>query len=951
MAKEMIISSSAHEKKIAIIEDGIVTEYYVERVDESQGLAGNIYKGRVMKVLPGMQSAFVNIGLERDAFLYVSDFFEEEGIDEFDTLTDIKEPRDGREPKEAREPREERRVTPGQPPTGVERREPPPPVVATPPPVEIEEEEIEEEDFEEEDLPVTQFTPVRPIEVEEEDVAAEEEEEEYEPIATALSEPERTVTPEERQPQVIIPPPSGDFIRIQDDPMTEEEMASRAREREAQAAAETSAAAEAIAVQGEPVADVEAVAEETVEAEPVNNKRGSRKKKEPAKKKAAATKSKRGKKGNNAEEPAEEVAPELQFERIVDDDIADAGELLKDAIVQQRLVDEIRRSEFESSPIEHIEEPEVRVGSLQWQPDTSFQRIVDEEAAAAARNEHAQAESMPATSNEISSVMADRYPEYPDALEIQDESITPERAAASGELYGAQVSEGGSENKTEGEQREGDGLSSDLATDGGESDDMKANVRVRDRRGNFASRRGGRRRGRRGGAPSQPPRPTPVVTEEAPAAEKTETAPVKEPTNGGVSERGGGGRHYPPGISELLREGQEIIIQIAKEPIALKGARITSHIALPGRYLVYMPTVNHIGVSRKIPSDSERLRLKRTMLMLRDREKPPGGFIVRTACEGHTEQELYDDMMYLVRTWQDIRRKAERTKAPSLVYRELDLVQRTLRDLLADDFTAIRVDNEIEYTRVVDFVNRFQPKLVKRVKLYTWKKPIFEEYGVQEEIDKAIKPRVWLRSGGYIVINQTEALVAIDVNTGKFVGKSNRLEDTITKTNLDAVKEIVRQIRLRDLGGIIVLDFIDMEERKNRQKVMQALEAELKADRSPSKILQFNDFGLVAITRKRVRQSLERTLCSPCSYCQGAGLVKSPQTVCYEILAEARRIASESDVQPGADIILRVNPEVAEALRGSEKKVFAEIEAYFGTGVTVKADNTVHHERYDFVII
>src|SRR6185369_2906838 len=229
-----------------------------------------------------------------------------------------------------------------------------------------------------------------------------------------------------------------------------------------------------------------------------------------------------------------------------------------------------------------------------------------------------------------------------------------------------------------------------------------------------------------------------------------------------------------------------------------------------------------------------------------------------------------DDMRYLLRTWAEVRRKAERGRAPSLVHRDLDLVQRILRDQLSEEFTAIRIDNEIEYARIVEFVNRVQPKLVKRVKLYTGGQPILEKYGVQTEIDKAVRPRVWLKSGGYIVINQTEALVAIDVNTGKFVGKSDKLEDTITRTNLEAAKEIVRQVRLRDLGGIIVLDLIDMEERKNRQKVMMALQQELSHDRSPSKILSINDFGLVAITRKRVKQSLERTLCAPCPYCQGA---------------------------------------------------------------------------------
>jgi ribonuclease G len=361
-----------------------------------------------------------------------------------------------------------------------------------------------------------------------------------------------------------------------------------------------------------------------------------------------------------------------------------------------------------------------------------------------------------------------------------------------------------------------------------------------------------------------------------------------------------------------------------------------------------MPTVEHIGVSRKIGTDEERQRLKRTLHQIRGEVGAPGGFIVRTAANGCTQEELREDIQYLQRTWTDIRRRSDRAKAPAIVHRDLDLIQRILRDQLSSDFTAIRSDNEFEYERIVDFVNRFAPKLVNRVKLYTKETPILEHYGVQGEIDKAVKPRVWLRSGGYIVINQTEALVAIDVNTGKFVGKSNRLEDTIVKTNLEAAKEIVRQIRLRDLGGIIVLDFIDMEERKNRQKVMQALEQELRSDRSPSKILQFNDFGLVAITRKRVKQSLERTLCSPCSYCGGGGMVKSAQTITYEILAEARRISKEVDSHN--EVILRVNPEVAKALRGQERDVLMEIDAYLGGVVTIKSDPTVHQEQFDIAL-
>ena len=296
-----------------------------------------------------------------------------------------------------------------------------------------------------------------------------------------------------------------------------------------------------------------------------------------------------------------------------------------------------------------------------------------------------------------------------------------------------------------------------------------------------------------------------------------------------------------------------------------------------------------------------------------------------------------------------MRRKAERGRAPSLVHRDLDLVQRILRDQLSEEFTAIRIDNEIEYARIVEFVNRVQPKLVKRVKLYTGGQPILEKYGVQSEIDKAVRPRVWLKSGGYIVINQTEALVAIDVNTGKFVGKSDKLEDTITRTNLEAAKEIVRQVRLRDLGGIIVLDLIDMEERKNRQKVMMALQQELSHDRSPSKILSINDFGLVAITRKRVKQSLERTLCAPCPYCQGAGMVKSAQTMCFEILEQAKAISKQ--LVGESDVMLRVSPHVGEALRTTEREVMEEVEAYFGTPVTIEPDPNLHQEQFDFAVV
>src|SRR5271156_399147 len=396
-------------------------------------------------------------------------------------------------------------------------------------------------------------------------------------------------------------------------------------------------------------------------------------------------------------------------------------------------------------------------------------------------------------------------------------------------------------------------------------------------------------------------------------------------------------------IADMLKQGQEIIVQIAKEPLGKKGARITSHVALPGRFLVYMPTLDHTGVSRKIASAEERARLRH--LVTDAKGSSGGGFIVRTAAASAAPEEVRADVEFLTRTWSEIKARSEQRKAPSLLHRDLNLVERILRDYITPDFGAIWVDTEEEYTKVVDFMSRFQPQLVGRVKLYTKETPVFEEFGIQQEIDKGLRPKVWLKSGGYIVINHTEALVAIDVNTGKFVGKgSNRLEDTIVRTNAEAAKEIVRQMRLRDLGGIIVIDFIDMEERRNRDKVMAALEDALRADRAPSKVLRFNEFGLVAITRKRTKQALERLLSQPCPYCTGSGMVKSISTLCYEIQTEAHKMAAELS---SGSITLRIHPEIGKALKTRQSSLIDELEQWTKKTVIIQADPTLHWEQYD----
>src|SRR3954453_17761498 len=355
--------------------------------------------------------------------------------------------------------------------------------------------------------------------------------------------------------------------------------------------------------------------------------------------------------------------------------------------------------------------------------------------------------------------------------------------------------------------------------------------------------------------------PEPAV-EGAPADAGVE--PAAQPPGNGVDRRAtprGDSRatsrddRPQPKIEDLLKEGQEVLVQVVKEPLGTKGARLTSHVTMPGRFLVFMPTVDHVGVSRKIESREERARLRGIVRDFREAHGFTGGVIIRTAAGGRSKEDIVSDLAYFHQVWTEIRQRMESRRPPAVLFQEQSLVTKLLRDLLTEDFTAIRIDNEQEYRRVVALIERIMPTLLPRVKLYTKEFPIFEEYGVQAEIDKALRSKVWLKSGGYLVINQTEALVAIDVNPGRYVGKksSGRLEDTIVKTNLEAVKEIVRQIRLRDLGGIIVLDLIDMEDKKNRQKVFQEVEKELRKDRSPSKALQVSDFGLVIITRKRVK--------------------------------------------------------------------------------------------------
>jgi ribonuclease G len=816
MGKELVISAGRHETKVAVLEDDQLVEIFFQRANE-YSLAGSIHKGRVTRVLPGMQSAFVDIGLERDAFLYVSDFFEDH--EEYDKVASAAEDQAMRA--------ESRKVAPAPAAAAPEpeKETAAPPAAAPEPHMERAEDDrrglrrSRRRRSRGRGLPESKYAAIRGAHergpepgVEAEPAGAEDSAASF-PVLPGESlakyaHPQETEPGEAEAEELAVEDPTLGMAPPVE-PMEEEET-------------EASAAAAAESAEEERLASPEPLLQEPVTDEDVEN-------------------------GSETPKPAEQ--PEAAEQAVAERAEAEVNGGAEESLLIAELKDEV---------------------------------IPENGGAVAEPQDEAEAEA-----------------DQPAESEPEPEGVEPARMPLS----------------------------------------LTAALREQGHR--YPQRMSRRmRRKMRAQAHAEP------ETAETEALKETREREPREEAGEGRTAAGRVARSERPqqSITDLLKEGQEILVQIAKEPLGQKGARITSHIALPGRYVVYMPTVEHLGVSRKIASDEERQRLKR--ILQTHRMGMSGGFIVRTAGEGTSEDEIASDMRFLYNLWLDIRQKAESRPAPALIYHDLDIVSRILRDQMAEQFKTIWLDNEELYERVLRFVERFQPGLVGRVKLYTRDTPIFDAFGVTPELEKALRPKVWLKSGGYIVINQTEALVAIDVNTGKFVGKSNRLEDTIVKTNMEAVKEIVRQVRLRDLGGIIVVDFIDMDERKNRQKVMQALEEAMRADRAPNKILQFNDFGLVAITRKRVKQSLERTLCSPCPYCEGSGYIKSVQTVVGEILTEAQKIAKLVDTK---DVTLRVNPEVARFLKSTDNNYLEELEEKLGRPVLIVSDPMLQQEKFDLI--
>ncbi|MCB9522823.1 MAG: Rne/Rng family ribonuclease [Myxococcales bacterium] len=400
--------------------------------------------------------------------------------------------------------------------------------------------------------------------------------------------------------------------------------------------------------------------------------------------------------------------------------------------------------------------------------------------------------------------------------------------------------------------------------------------------------------------------------------------------------------HRP--IQALLDEGQAIMVQVAKEPIGTKGARVTSHVSIAGRHLVYMPTVDHVGISRRIADEEERRRLREILEAL---VPQGGGFVARTAAEGRTREELAADLEFLQQLWNDILTRMEAMPAPATLYEDLDLVLRSARDLVTPDLARIVVDDPQEFQRLDRFMRRFMPRFMDRVARYEGEDPVFDAYGVEIELNRALGRKVWLPSGGYLIIDQTEALTAIDVNTGRYVGKRN-LEDTIVRTNLEAVVEVVHQLRLRNIGGIIIIDFIDMEREHNRDRVYSALADALQKDRSKTNITKISDLGLVEMTRKRVRESLQRTTTEPCFYCDGAGVLKSRTTVAYEIY---RAMVREAEYMHQCMVHIAVHPRVAQTLLDSEASMVEELAGRLDKRFVIEARGDFHLEQYEFRVV
>jgi ribonuclease G len=759
MSNILVINASGQETRVALIEQGTISEYYLERKNE-KGIVGNIYKGRVVRVLPGMQAAFVDIGLDKAAFLYVGDIVSDPTFPGFSEEMDIKAGAVEGDPLEA-----------------------------------------------EDDLPEPAEVPA-------------------------------VLTPESVEAAATAPGEAAAAPAATDAPSGQ------------------SPDAAAVASPLLPTGGDLAPAPESTPAPDADSNRGFQ---QPPESGAAQVPAEAAA-GAQTAEPAEviELSPEEALDDEEDDDEED--------------------EELDEADAAHVAAEEVLAAE---------QASVDA-AAPALENGAAPAETKP---------------------------TEPEGAAAQ-----AATPEAGARG-------------------------VPSEQRPAAREGRRGRRRGGRGRARRGGS-NEGPRPA-GEQQKTPAERRGSEGrgfqgQERRGPGGGGEKRNGGGKRAQ--IQDLLKEGDEVLVQAVKDPIGTKGARITCHISLPGRHLVFMPTVDHVGISRRIENEKERRRLRELV----DKYRPQGtGFIVRTVAENEPSEKLTADIKFLLGLWNEVGKKRESMKAPACVHPDLDLILRSIRDLFSDEVEKLVIDDRAEYERVISFVEQVAPELKSGVELYAGEEPIFDEYGIEQELIRASNRKVWLKSGGYIIIDQTEALVAIDVNSGRYVGKKGAgasLEDTITKINCEAAKEIVYQLRLRNIGGIIIIDFIDMDKGQNREKVFKTLQDALAADRAKTNVLKISDIGLVEMTRKRVRESIGRLTTETCPICDGRGYVRSKTTMAFDIMREVQRAAGKHRED---QLVVSCHPDVAKLLQGPEREALRLLMMKLNKSVTVRPQPQYHVEQYD----
>ena len=825
MSNILVINASGQETRVALIEHGIISEYYLERKNE-KGIVGNIYKGKVVRVLPGMQAAFVDIGLDKAAFLYVADIVSDPSFPGFSEELDERAGSVLGDPLEA------------------------------------------------EDLP----------------------------------EPSDEISPP------VIAAPAADEVAV----TAPARDAARAPLADARGAEELAHEPAPVNSVGEPAAPAVAALQDHGSS-PAGAPQGHGGEEQIAPPRQASELVAPTGNGEAAAPAADPSTPPSSGEASASADArahaAHEGEVVELGADEALDEEEEDEDEEDDEPLD--------------EGDAAHAAAEAELAAEAARNGEPQAEDAASKSDA--------------PTDSTDAGTAAENGAAAAGAIAAP------------------GAAAESGQRGVPADQRPA---ARERKGR---RRGGRGRRRSG----EGPRPAGEAgTAPAPQEKSQQAKPERRQGSGaanspanldGRERRGPGHTHGGGGngnagsgegkprtlgagkraqIQDLLKEGDEVLVQVVKDPIGSKGARITCHISLPGRHLVFMPTVDHVGISRRIENEKERRRLRDLV----DKYRPQGtGFIVRTVAESEPSEKLTADIKFLLGLWNEVGKKLESMRAPSLIHPDLDLILRSIRDLFSEEVNKVVIDDRAEYERVVSFVEQVAPELKGSVELFGGDEPIFDEYGVEQELIRASNRKVWLKSGGYIVIDQTEALVAIDVNSGRYTGKKS-LEETITKINCEAAKEIVYQLRLRNIGGIIIIDFIDMDKGANREKVFKTLQESLGVDRAKTNVLKISDIGLVEMTRKRVRESVGRLMNEACPICDGRGHIRSKVTMAYEIMREAMRAARKHRED---QLVVNCHPEVAKFLQGQEREALRLLMMRLNKSIVVRAQPQYHVEQYD----